>query len=232
MKVNGIDVRKYNAKQLTVEIQPPSISNNYEWITKALQPVEFEADVMMGHIAITMYFRGKDRNQIMRTLSDFMQNFTSSCDLELDGYKGKYRAFMTTNSYEKKNVKSRYILKIEFDGFFYDEEEKIVFDAVRSGEFEAKGTRRMPCVLEIYAKSALKNYTISGVTEDAIVIENLESGKTIVIDGIKGLVTVNGANAFEKADIWEFPSFVAGKRKIIFSDTKARVTIRYKPMWI
>ena len=31
MKVNGIDIRKYDAKQLTVDVQPPGINVNYEW---------------------------------------------------------------------------------------------------------------------------------------------------------------------------------------------------------
>ena len=44
MKVNGIDARKYDAKQLTVETQPPQMVVNYEWLTGALLPTEFETD--------------------------------------------------------------------------------------------------------------------------------------------------------------------------------------------
>lgn len=38
MKVNGIDIRKYNAKQLTAEVLPPSLQTNYELITGAVIP--------------------------------------------------------------------------------------------------------------------------------------------------------------------------------------------------
>lgn len=48
MKVNGIDLRKYNAKQLTVDVQPPGINVNYEWVTKALLPEEFDTDVAIA----------------------------------------------------------------------------------------------------------------------------------------------------------------------------------------
>ena len=78
MKVNGIDARKYNAKQLTVEIQPPAVAVNYEWITGALQPTEFETDVAMGHLKMCVYFRGRDRNSIIRTMSEFTANFTTA----------------------------------------------------------------------------------------------------------------------------------------------------------
>ncbi len=67
MKVNGIDARKYDAKQLTVEIQPPAVAVNYEWLTGALQPTEFETDVTMGHLKMCVYFKGRDRNSIIRT---------------------------------------------------------------------------------------------------------------------------------------------------------------------
>ena len=46
-----------------------------------------------------------------------MMNFTKPCRLELDGYKGTYIGFITSNDYEKKNVKQRYVVNVEFDGF-------------------------------------------------------------------------------------------------------------------
>ena len=91
MKVNGVDARKYNAKQITVEIQPPAVAVNYEWMTGALHPIEFDTDVMAGHLKLCVYFRGKDRNSIIRKMSEFMANFTKACDLELaDESSGQY----------------------------------------------------------------------------------------------------------------------------------------------
>ena len=93
------------------------------------------------------------------------------------------------------------------------------------------GTRDTPCVVEVYAKSTLTDYTIIGLGED-IVVESLAAGKTVVIDAKTGLVTIDGANAFDKVDLWEFPVLKAGETALTFSNTKARVTIRYTPMWI
>ena len=44
MKINGIDIKKYDAKQLTADVQPPSFSNSYEWLTSAALPTEFETE--------------------------------------------------------------------------------------------------------------------------------------------------------------------------------------------
>ena len=61
MKVNNIDIRKYNAKQLTAEILPPSLKVNYEILPGAAIPVEFDTDMELGRIKLCVYFRGKDR---------------------------------------------------------------------------------------------------------------------------------------------------------------------------
>lgn len=231
MKINGIDIRKYDAKQLTADVQPPSFSNSYEWMTGAALPTEFETDVRMGHLKLSIYFKGKDRNDIVRTASEFMSNFTKACKLDLDGYKGTYIGFITSNDYEKKNVKQRYIVNLEFDGFFMDDDLSITFDGKTSASFYKVGTRDAPCIIEVYAKSTLTNYTIAGLGDD-IIIESLAAGETVVIDAKTGLVTIDGANAFDKVNIWTFPVLKAGETALKFSDTKARVTIRYTPMWI
>jgi phage-related protein len=165
-------------------------------------------------------------------MSEFMANFTTACDLELDGYKGKYRGFMTTNDFEKTITKKRYKINLEFDGYFYDDEISLTFDGVTSGSFYMVGSRKAPCTVEVYAKSTLTNYTISGLGDDDIIVESLAAGKTAIIDGTKGLVTISGENAFDKVNLWEFPAITTGETTLSFSSSKAKVTIRYKPMWI
>ena len=232
MKVNGIDARKYNAKQLTVEIQPPAVAVNYEWMTGALQPTEFETDVTMGHLKMCVYFRGRDRNSIIRMMSEFMSNFTTACDLELDGYKGMYRGFLTTNDFEKTITNKRYKINLEFDGYFYDDEIAVTFDGVTFGSFYMFGSRKTPCILEVYARSALTDYVIKGLGDDDITVQSLAGGETVIIDGIRGIVTISGANAFDVVSLWEFPFIKPGGTVLEFSDDSARVKIRYHPMWI
>ena len=232
MKVNGIDIRTYDAKQLKADLQPPSLSVNYEWMKGALMPTEFETPVQMGHLKLSVYFRGKNRNSIIRTASEFMANFTKSCDLELDGYKGRYKGFITADDYQKMKVKNRYILNLEFDGFLYDDELEIVFDGKLSGKHYMVGTRETPCVVKVYAKENLENYAISGFGESDIIIEDAAAGETIVIDGMTGMVTSNGASAFDRVDLWEFPVLRTGETSLSFSSASAIVKMRYKPMWI
>lgn len=232
MRVNGIDVKKYGAKQLTVEIQPPEVAINYEWMQGALQPAEFETTVAMGRLKLCVYFKGRNRERIFREMSGFMANFMSSCDLELDGYKGKYKGFLKADDFEKTISKKRHKINLEFDGYFYDTEMEAVFDGCTSGIVFMEGSRKTPCIIEVYAKKTLENYAISGFGEDVITLLKLEAGKTAVIDGVKGLVTISEKNAFGNVDLWEFPNIKPGKSELTFSNVNAKVTVKYCPMWI
>lgn len=232
MKVNGIDVRKYNAKQLTVEVLPPSISLNYEIIPGALTPIEFDTDIPLGKINICMYFRGEDRNKIIRQMSAFLANFTKACNLDIDGYKGKYRAFATSSDYDKMKVKNRYKLNIVCKGYFYDDEVTLEYEGVKNATIERIGTRKAPVTIEIQAKHNVEDFVIEGF-EDNITIEHLSEGQTITIDGESGLVNMSGVNAFNLVDLWKFPAITAERMDLSFNNSDdVIVKIRYKPMWL
>lgn len=229
MKVNGIDIRKYNAVQLTAEVLPPSLSVNYEIITGAIVPLEFDTDMPLGQLKLCIYFRGDDRNRIVRSMSSFLQEFAKSAVLEVDGYKGKFKAFAASSDYEKMKVKTRYKLNLALEGYFYDDEICMEYSGT-SATIKREGTRKVPVVLEITAKSTLTDFLITGF-EDDITISSLAAGKTIVIDGEAGPVTVDGTTAFETVSIWTFPELDEKETNLTFS-SGATVKVRYKPMWI
>lgn len=231
MKINGVDIRKYGVKQLTVEVQPPKMAVSYEMIEKALFPVEYDTDVALGTMKITLYFREKSRAVLQRSMSSFMEQFKKSCTIEeIKGYKGKYRGFLREDSYKKTLEHEKKIMELSFDGYFFDDEKEVVFDGKTSGTMYAKGSRIMPCVIEITAKEELTDYRVTLNGEDYI-IERLESGKTLIIDGA-GKVTLDGTNAFYVVDLWEFPRLHSGGNALVFSSAQAKVRIRYVPMWI
>lgn len=70
-----------------------------------------------------------------------------------------------------------------------------------------------------------KKAVIESMAEKFMNIDDLE-GKSMTI------VTIDGANAFDKVNMWTFPVLKTGETALTFSNTKARVTIRYTPMWI
>ena len=123
MIVNGVDVREYGAKLLTVEEQPPKISVQKEMIQRALLPTEYETDIPLGSLKLTIYFRARNRAELQRTVSRFMMQFRQSAILEeIRGYKGKYKAYLTDDSLTKTLDLSKKILELSIDGYFFDDD--------------------------------------------------------------------------------------------------------------
>lgn len=232
MIINGIDVRRYGATLLTAETKPPKMTANYEMMSKALLPTEYNTDIPLGSMTMTIYFRGKNRATLERTMSSFMQNFRSSCIMEeIRGFKGKYKGFLTDDDYEKTLEKEKRILTLEFDGFFFDDEAEGLFDQKLEGKLYAEGSRDTPCIIEVTAKADLTNYKIT-LNGEPYTIENLMNGETIVINGKTGKITKEGDNAFGSVDLWAFPKLQTGRNDLTFSTNGARVTVRYSPMWL
>lgn len=233
MLVNGIDIRKYNAKQLTVDFQPPQISVNSEWVEGAVTPHEFETEVQYGTLEVTILFRGTGRNNIVRKVSEFLSLMTKRSRLQLDGYKGTYIADMTSDSLKKTNVPNRYILTVKFNGYLVDNVVTNTYKSAYNAKFTTLGTRDAPCVVEITPQTNLQQLTISGFGDDDIILSNLIVGQTVIIDGERGTVTQGGVNKFADCDMWAFPVLKKDQEyNITFSSNKCDVTIHYSPMWI
>lgn len=232
MLVNGIDIRKYSAKQLTVDLQPPQISVNSEWVEGAPTPHEFDTAVQYGTCELTILFRGTSRNNIIRTISEFLSLMTQRCRLNLDGYKGTYIGDLNSNSVKKTLVATRYILTVKFNGYMVDNEVTNVYRGVYGARFTTLGTRDTPCIVEINPQVNLQELTIGGFGDD-IILSNLKAGHTVIINGEKGKVTQDGENKFGDCDMWAFPVLKKNQENnITFSSNKCDVTIHYSPMWI
>lgn len=231
MIINGVDIREYGAKQLTVEIQPPAIAPTYEMITKALLPVEYDTDVPLGTMKLTLYFRENSRAILARNLSSFMMQFRESCVIgQIAGYKGSWKGFLTGSNYKSTQEHEKKILELEFDGYFFDDEEIVTFDAKTTGKMYVQGSRKTPATIEVTAKEKLTGYTVK-LGGETYTVKTLNAGKTMIIDGA-GKVTIDGANAFDAVDLWEFPKMEPGDNVVTFSSNKAKVVIRYVPMWL
>ncbi|MCI9438471.1 MAG: hypothetical protein HFH85_15145 [Lachnospiraceae bacterium] len=232
MKINGVDIRKYNAVQMTVDFQSPKIEVNTEWVENAPIPQEFPTNIQYGTLTVTVLFRGRGRNDIQRKMSSFLSLMTKVCEIELDGYKGTYMGSMETDSQEKTIVADRYILKLQFRGYMTDDEIVNVYKGPTEAAFETVGTRDTPCIIEVVPLKNTEKYVISGFGSD-IILNNLKADAKIVIDGELGTVTELGRNKFSECDMWEFPVLKKERaNRIYFSSADCDVVIRYKPMYL
>lgn len=181
-----------------------------------------------------MLFRGKDRDEVMTHISDFNALLQKGVVLTLDGYRRKFKGFMTANAPEKTISKERYKSSFKFTGYWFSDDVTISWQEKNEIIFETKGNRWTPCRLTITALEYIETMKINGLS-DEITIKTIPRGATVVIDGETGFVTMDGENKFKDVEMFEFPYLKTGKDKehhIIFSDKNAIVTIQYKPMWL
>ena len=231
MKLKGVDVGRFGAKQLKVERQAPQEMGTYEWVEGAAIPRSTEENITASTLIVHMKFSGCERDEIIRNISSFLALLKGETDIKLDGYKGTFRGYLKASNIEKTIVKEKYRLQIELEGYFFDEEQTEEINQ-KENYIYVSGSRKTPCTIKARAIRELVNYRITGEF-GTISIESLEAGKEIVINGENGTVTVNGENAFSKIDLWKFPELIPGENKITITDeTAAEVSITYKPMWL
>lgn len=231
MKIKGVDVGRFGAKQLKVERQAPQEMGTYEWVEGAAIPRSTEENITASTLIVHMKFSGSERDEIMRNISSLLTLLTGETKIILDGYKGTFCGYLKTSNIEKTIVKEKYRLQIELEGYFFDEDQTEELKQIETYMY-VSGSRKTPCTIHVKAKKELVNYSITG-DFGTITIESLETGHEIVINGENGTVTVNGENAFSKIDLWKFPELIPGENKITITDeTAAEVSITYKPMWL
>ena len=75
------------------------------------------------------------------------------------------------------------------------------------------------------------DFNITGFTEDQITVQSMSKGQTLTIDGCTGLVMMNGKNAFDKIEMWDWPR-ISDQTDVSVSTDKVVMKIKYTPMWI
>lgn len=234
MKIDDIDIRKFDAKQLTVEIVHPQTVVGVEMFDGALIPSESETYTPLSGVKVGVLFRGKSRDEVQTHISDFNAALQKGVVLTLDGYRRYFKAYLSANTSEKTISKGRYKAEFTFVGYWFSDEVTISWQEQHEMIFETAGNRWTPCRVTITALEYIEEMRINGFPNE-ITVKIIPRGSTVVIDGETGFATMDGENKFKDVEMMEFPYLKTGVDKehhLIFSDKNAIVTIQYKPMWL
>lgn len=89
-----------------------------------------------------------------------------------------------------------------------------------------------PCKATITPSGAIATLVVGGLAcnpltleKSRIAINGLKTNKPVVIDGVKKLITEDGANKYADAEIWNFPMLTPGVNTITFSSTNHSTVI-------
>ena len=108
----------------------------------------------------------------------------------------------------------------------------IAFDNNGSFTIINNGTAAAPCRLIVIPPNDVMEMTITGLSDEPIVVARVTRNTILVIDGINHQVTKDGVSAFDDYDAWEFPRLVPGENKISITDgASASISIEYQPRY-
>lgn len=96
------------------------------------------------------------------------------------------------------------------------------------------GTAAAPCRLSFTPINDAISMVISGLSEEDIIMKRIMSGDFVVIDGINKTVTINGNEAFDQFDGWEFPKLQPGDNIVTMTaaDEMTIIEIEFQPRYI
>lgn len=233
MLINNIDISTYNARILDVNIQNSSISNeNSTEIKNKLLPLFLESKASLNSITVTLLINSLDKRQYYLDKSNLLKNMLEPFEIYFKDRDLRFKCILNnqTDQASVRQIRGRF--QLTFIG--YNKENEIIetINRVNSKNINARGNLKVPIVLEITPIIDMIDVTISGLSEDPLIIKNLKGNKKIIIDGIEGTVTQDGINKFTDVDMWEFPFLSPGTNTININKDTCNITIKYNPRFL
>lgn len=229
MYINNKDINDYNAKLLSRIIYPSETTINSEWNNNSLEPI-IDKDIKrkFKKILIEIEFQGSVE-EIEIYKSNLLKEISIS-NIKFKNLFNFYRGFMVSNDIKNK-VNGFEIISIEMKVIEEEEQKTINFNKSNNLTLFTGGNDTTPAILEITPSVNVSTVNITGLGEE-ITLNNLTTNNTIIIDGVKGLITENGENKFKDYDSWGFPRLEPGENNISVDDNTLDIVIKYKPRWI
>lgn len=230
MIVNNIDIKTYGASISNKLIQPSEIEIKKSKVGNIYN--QLSSKVGFKKITIKILFEAIDRNTAYKNISHFMANFINEADIKFNNLEHYFHVYLINSSIEDTEFDEWLYLNLELDGYEYGEEVVEVMDGVTEKTIFVKGNMETPCIVEITPKADISDITLRGFGDEPIVVRNLVKGNTVVIDGEKGRITVNGVNKFNDVEMWEFPRLSIGENKLLIDKNLNNIKIKHKLKYI
>lgn len=240
MKIDSWDIRQADARQWNVTFGFHELKNDSEWVAGSLVPVMQRNRIGFKQLSVRVMIKSDEGRQAMFARgSMILSHLVDLVDLELDGFRHRFRAVLTGSKYEEVAMHHFHALTLEFDCYEYGDE--IIRHSSGRSAFivDNSGNLDTPVRIEITVPAACGEITLAGICHDTdsgeeldITVKNLTPGKTVVIDGETGLVTEGGQQKAGDAEFWEIPTLRPGENEVRISGGAAEVRLAFCPRYM
>lgn len=229
MLINNNNITTYGAKLINRSFSNHEVVNINEWLEGASEPLFLRSYERLKQLDIELILTAANDEAIYTNVDKLVQQlkrFTikfSDLTFYFDGYMEGEAKVEKLNSTTMRFSATLNVHKT------YKAEVSQTANGVSTRTFMAAGTLETPAHLTIVPTSNIATYTITGLTASPIVLKNLASGSTYIVDGYTYRFLKNGASDIANFAGFEFPTVKAGSNSVGFSSTSANVTIKYYP---
>lgn len=239
MLINGWDISEADARQWNVTPGFHSAQNDSEWGRGSPDPVLFKNDIGFKPLKVTVLVkRAGGRQAILNRCSEILSRLLEPVDLELDWFDHKFYGILTKHSHDEKCMNHWHVLTLEFDGYEYDKEESVQsFSGTADFIVNNAGNILTPAIIEVTPQIGAAEIKLSGICHDRhtgedlpVAIRDLTTGDKVVLDGESGLFTQNGE--LKDVDIWGVPVLLPGDNRILVSNSRMDITVRFHPRFM
>ena len=230
--INGKAFSLYNAQVSEKTISTTDFNVSCEWNRNSLTPFIVTNYPTFKSISLKILFKNQNRDLIEQDISNLMDEMNGECDFKFNNLSHNYHCFLSgTGTEESIGIYRWMYLNLSLVGYEYGNEITKEFTGSISN-INIVGNSDTPCILEITPTQAMIDLTITGFTKKPFKVNNLAIDETVIIDGEKQIITVNGENKFaDTEDMWEFPKLKSGDNNISFDKTYFIGKIKYKPRY-
>ena len=239
MKIDGWDITQADARQWNVTPGFHEMKNDSEWVRGSPDPVFMRNEIGFKPLTVRILIKADGgRQAILARGSEILSHLVEPVDLELDGFPHRYHAVLTGHKYEETAMQHFHALTMNFDCYEYGEEVSQEFSGQTELVVVNPGNILTPVIVEVTPQIGMKFVVLTGLCRDTVTgadlpvrIGDVETGKTVTIDGETGLVTQEG-ELKENVEFWGIPALLSGENRIIVDSNRMDVAVRFRPRFM
>lgn len=224
MKIDNTSISTWGS--VLVEYSVEETENEYksEWTPKSLTPLVEVERPRYKTLKITLLLQGSTRDQVEQNKST-IQSKLKQCQVTFTGSSLIYDGVLDGIKFDKI-ANLAYYVDITFRCLTYSNQITINLDKTYTQNVNIIGNTYVGAIYEVTTDTTIPTLTINNVT-----VNNVTAGKKLIIDGVNGIVTLDGANKFKDCVFTEFPTLKPGNQIITINVLTANIVLKYSPRW-
>ena len=235
MKINGRDIREFGARQHRVVIGHQSVKFSNEWLPGDVLPWMGRCTRGFKSVTVTLVVKGRSRSAILKKRSELLGLLMEPVVLDLDKNTHHFCAVLKSHKETEVSMQRWHNMELEFECYEYGDDVTVEGDSSLS--VDNPGTAVSSCRVVITPGISSSEITLTGISMDPntgadmpVKIPDVVKDKVIILDGIDGLITEDGA--LKLVDMWAYPAMKPGTTEVTCDNRLMDIEITVRPMFV